>query len=139
MHVRNRGPHRSEGLQSIARGERVSPSRPGSEWLHRMPSMTTMEHAGSQTRSSSASHQTLAKGDSCEGASEKYRICPCTLCVSDTSLQSRHCDASVGCICELPLRVVFDEKVNELYSTSVTCIEKPAWEVGIGHEVFLLE
>jgi hypothetical protein len=56
--------------------------------------------------------------------------------VSYASLQSRHCDASVGFICQFPLRVVFDEMTNELYDTSVTRIKKSAWEVGIVREVF---
>jgi hypothetical protein len=48
---------------------------------------------------------------------------------SDTSMQPGHCDASVSLLCESPPRVVFNEKANELYSTSATCINDPAWEV----------
>lgn len=41
-------------------------------------------------------------------------------CVSDTCLQSGQCGASVGFICEFPLREVFDKEANELNDRSVT-------------------
>jgi hypothetical protein len=58
---------------------------------------------------------------------------------SDAGLQSRHCDTSISLICEFPLRVVFNKKLNELYDTSVTRIKKPAREIRIERKVSLPE
>jgi hypothetical protein len=55
---------------------------------------------------------------------------------SDPSMQPGHCDAFVSLLCQFPLRVVFDEQANELYSTFATCMEESAWEVRIEREVF---
>jgi hypothetical protein len=58
---------------------------------------------------------------------------------SDTSMQAGHGDASVSLLCEFPLRVVFNEQANELYSVSGTCNKEPTWEVWIKRKVFLPE
>lgn len=49
--------------------------------------------------------------------STESALAPCRM--SDTSLQSRHCNASVSFVYDFPLRVVFDEEANEMYNMFV--------------------